>query len=53
MIIYTIGFTKKSAEDFFEKIINEEIEVLIDTRLNNKSQLSFFSKVIYLPYFLK
>lgn len=53
MIIYTIGFTKKSAEEFFEKIINEKIEVLIDTRLNNQSQLSGFSKGRDLPYFLK
>lgn len=53
MIIYTIGFTKKSAEDFFEKIINEEIEVLIDTRLNNQSQLAGFSKERDLPYFLR
>ena len=53
MIIYTIGFTKKSAEEFFGKIINEKIEVLIDTRLNNQSQLSGFSKGRDLPYFLK
>ncbi|MFS9037089.1 DUF488 domain-containing protein [Streptococcus australis] len=53
MIIYTIGFTKKSAEDFFENIINEEIEVLIDTRLNNQSQLAGFSKGRDLPYFLR
>ena len=53
MIIYTIGFTKKSAEEFFEKISQNNIEVLIDTRLNNQSQLAGFSKGRDLPYFLK
>lgn len=53
LIIYTIGFTKKSAEDFFEQIAQEGIEVLIDTRLNNQSQLAGFSKGKDLPYFLE
>lgn len=53
MIIYTIGFTKKSAEEFFETILKNNIEILIDTRLNNQSQLAGFSKGRDLPYFLK
>ena len=44
MIIYTIGFTQKSAEQFFETIKANKIELLIDVRLNNKSQLAGFSK---------
>ena len=35
MQIYTMGFTKKSAETFFELIRKYEIEMLIDIRLNN------------------
>ncbi|WP_298077274.1 DUF488 domain-containing protein [uncultured Abiotrophia sp.] len=53
MIIYTIGFTKKTAEDFFSKIKKEGVEILIDTRLNNRSQLSGFAKGSDLPYFLR
>ena len=30
MYIYTMGFTQKSAETFFEKIIDNKIELLLD-----------------------
>ena len=53
MKIFTIGFTKKSAEEFFELIKNNGIELLIDVRLNNKSQLAGFSKGSDLAYFLR
>ena len=53
MIIYTIGFTQKSAEQFFELIKKNQIELLVDVRLSNKSQLAGFSKGIDLAYFLK
>ena len=53
MTIYTIGFTKKSAKDFFETIKNNNIQTLIDVRLNNKSQLAGFAKGTDLEYFLK
>lgn len=52
MEIYTIGFTKKTARKFFELIKKYQIEILIDIRLNNKSQLSGFAKGIDLKYFL-
>ena len=52
MTIYTIGFTQKSAEQFFEAIKNNGIELLIDVRLNNKSQLAGFTKGSDLAYFL-
>lgn len=51
-MIYTMGFTQKSAEEFFEKIKQHEIELLIDVRLNNKSQLAGFTKGQDLSYFL-
>ena len=52
MKVFTIGFTKKSAEQFFELIKTNGIELLIDIRLNNKSQLAGFSKGTDLAYFL-
>lgn len=52
MKLYTIGFTKKSAKDFFEIIKHNNIQLLIDIRLNNKSQLAGFTKGNDLKYFL-
>ena len=51
--LYTIGFTKKSAAYFFEKLRNTEIKRIIDIRLNNVSQLAGFAKKEDLKYFLK
>ena len=53
MIIYTMGFAQKNAERFFNLIKNNGIEVLIDIRLNNKSQLAGFTKGSDLPFLLK
>ena len=53
MIIYTIGFTQKTAEQFFELVKANNIELMIDVRLNNKSQLAGFSKGNDLAYFLR
>lgn len=52
MEIYTMGFTQKSAEKFFELIKKHKIELLIDIRLNNQSQLAGFTKGRDLQYFL-
>lgn len=52
MKIYTIGFTKKSAENFFERIKQAGIKTLVDVRLNNSSQLAAFAKKNDLAYFL-
>ena len=43
MIIYTIGFTQKNAELFFETIKKNSVQLLVDVRLNNKSQLAGFT----------
>jgi len=51
--IYTIGFTKKTAEEFFSLLKNSNTQKLIDVRLNNSSQLAGFSKKKDLKYFLK
>jgi uncharacterized protein (DUF488 family) len=53
MDIYTIGFTKKSAETFFKFIKYSDIKTLIDVRLNNVSQLAGFAKKDDLKYFLR
>ena len=53
MDIYTMGFTQKTAEQFFEKIKKNEIEILVDVSLNNQSQLAGFTKGKDLSYFLK
>ena len=53
MKVYTIGFTKKSAEFFFESLKNSGAKRLVDVRLNNKSQLAGFAKRDDLCYFLR
>lgn len=53
MNIYTIGFTQKNAREFFNLIKNNKIDILLDIRLSNKSQLAGFTKGTDLPYFLK
>lgn len=53
MKLYTIGFTKKSAEDFFQRMEQEHVEKLVDVRLNNVSQLAGFAKRDDLRYFAK
>ena len=52
-MLYTIGFTKKKAETFFEILKRAGIVKLIDIRLNNVSQLAGFTKRDDLVYFLQ
>lgn len=52
MKLYTIGFTKKSAEKFFYLLKENRIERLVDIRLNPHGQLSGFAKQSDLSYFL-
>lgn len=52
MKLYTIGFTKKSAEKFFGLLREAGVTTLVDVRLNNVSQLSGFAKRDDLRYFL-
>jgi uncharacterized protein (DUF488 family) len=51
--IFTIGFTRKSAERFFESLRSAGVERVIDIRLHNESQLAGFSKRRDLEYFLR
>ncbi|MHB8177912.1 MAG: DUF488 domain-containing protein [Vulcanimicrobiaceae bacterium] len=52
MRLYTIGFTKKSAETFFETLRKSGARRVLDVRLNNVSQLAGFTKKQDLAYFL-
>ena len=52
MKVYTIGFTKKSASDFFGLLRESGTKRLVDVRLNNVSQLAGFAKKNDLEYFL-
>jgi uncharacterized protein (DUF488 family) len=49
----TIGFTKTTAEEFFERLSKARVKKLIDVRLHNTSQLSGFAKAEDLAYFLR
>ncbi len=53
MKTFTIGFTQKSAEQFFLLIRENKVKRIIDTRLNVTSQLSGFAKKNDLAFFLK
>jgi uncharacterized protein (DUF488 family) len=51
--LYTIGFTGKPAEKFFSLLKDSGVKRLVDTRINNVSQLSGFAKGIDLQFFAK
>jgi uncharacterized protein (DUF488 family) len=53
MEVYTIGFTKRTAAEFFGALKHAEIRRLLDVRLNNSSQLAGFTKKADLAYFAK
>lgn len=53
MKIFTIGFTKTTAENFFERLKRAEVRKIVDVRLNNISQLSGFAKRDDLAYFAR
>lgn len=53
MTIYTIGFTKKSAKEFFEALRGSGAKHLLDIRLHNTSQMAGFTKRDDLRYFAR
>ena len=53
MEVFTIGFTKTSAESFFGRLKSAGVRRLLDVRLNNTSQLAGWAKQADLPYFLR
>jgi len=53
MKVYTIGFTKKTAEQFFGKLRRAGVKRIVDVRLNNVSQLAGFAKRDDLRFFAR
>lgn len=51
--LYTIGFTQKSAEEFFGLLTSAGVKKVVDIRLHNTSQLAGFAKRDDLRYFLE
>lgn len=51
--IFTIGFTKTSAENFFGRLSQAKSHKLVDVRLNNVSQLAGFAKRDDLRFFTR
>lgn len=50
--VATIGFTKTTAEDFFDRLSFAGVKKVIDVRLHNTSQLAGFAKAEDLAFFL-
>ena len=53
MKLYTIGFTRKSAAEFFGLLRDSGARRVVDVRLRNTSGLAGFSKKSDLPWFLR
>jgi uncharacterized protein (DUF488 family) len=53
MRVFTIGFTKKTAKQFFDALREAGVKRVVDVRLNNVSQLAGFAKRDDLAFFLK
>jgi uncharacterized protein (DUF488 family) len=53
MKIYSIGFTQRTAEQFFGALSAAGVRRLLDVRLNNTSQLAAFAKRDDLQFFLR
>ncbi|TGK20060.1 DUF488 domain-containing protein [Leptospira fluminis] len=53
MKLFTLGFTQKSASQFFELLKQPGLKRVIDIRLNNVSQLAGFTKKDDLQFFLR
>jgi uncharacterized protein (DUF488 family) len=51
--IYTIGFTQKTAEEFFRLLEGAEVRKLIDVRENRAGQLAGFAKFPDIAFFLE
>jgi len=52
-LLCTIGFTGKTAEEFFTLLTNAGVQQVIDIRQNRSGQLAGFSKHPDLSFFLK
>jgi uncharacterized protein (DUF488 family) len=53
MKLFTIGFTGKSAEEFFSILTKNKVNTIIDIRLINNTMFAGFTKKENFPYFLR
>lgn len=53
MNLYTIGFTQKTARQFFDLLRDHDVQRVLDIRLHPDGQLSGFAKREDLRYFLE
>lgn len=53
MRIYTLGFSHKSAEEFFDILHDSGVRRVVDIRRSNTNQLAGFTKKDDLRYFLR
>jgi uncharacterized protein (DUF488 family) len=51
--VFTIGFTRSTAERFFSRLRRANVKAILDVRLHNTSQLAAFAKANDLTFFLK
>ena len=51
MKLFTIGFTKTTAKNFFDRLKRSGARNIVDVRLNNRSQLAGFAKRDDLAFF--
>ncbi len=51
--VFSLGFTKKTAEQFFALLRDNRVKTVLDVRLNNVSQLAGFAKRDDLRFFLR
>lgn len=49
--LFTIGFTGKSAQTFFNLLRKSNVKKIVDTRINNVSQLAGYAKGTDLKFF--
>lgn len=49
--LFTIGFTQKTAEEFFTLLADNGVKKVVDIRINNTSQLAGFAKGVDLAFF--
>lgn len=52
MQLYTIGYSKKTAEEFFSILRDNGVKQIVDIRRHNTNQLAGFTKESDLPWFL-
>ena len=52
MQLYTIGYSKKTAEEFFSILRDNGVKQVVDIRRHNTNQLAGFTKKSDLPWFL-